>query len=108
LNATLRIEQAFSVPFAYDVVFSRDALDPASPTLVGALGLPSWHDALAIHAASGRLAVLAGLDELREHLGGALTVTLLRGIGEAVEVDEIDAALVEKSVAWMRARAAGS
>ncbi len=77
--------------------------------LVGALGLPRWHDALAIHAAGGRLAVLAGLDEFREHLGGELTVTLLRGIGEAVEVNEIDAALVEKSVAWLRARApAGS
>jgi 3-dehydroquinate synthase len=50
--------------------------------------------------------VLDGLDEFREHLGGALTVTLLRGIGEAVEVNEIDAALVAKSIAWMRARAA--
>jgi 3-dehydroquinate synthase len=77
--------------------------------LIGALGLPRWHDALAIHAAGGRLAVLDGLDEFREHLGGALTVTLVRGVGDAVEVNEMDAAAVEKSIAWMRARAhAGS
>jgi 3-dehydroquinate synthase len=72
---------------------------------VGALGLPRWHDALAIRAAGGRLAVLAGLDEFREHLGGELTVTLLRGIGRAVEVHEMDPALIEQAIAWMRASA---
>jgi 3-dehydroquinate synthase len=74
--------------------------------LVGALGLPRWHDALAIRAAGGRLAVLDGLDEFREHLGGALTVTLVRRVGDALEVNEIDAALVERAAAWLRARAA--
>jgi 3-dehydroquinate synthase len=73
--------------------------------VVGALGLPRWHDALAIRAAGGGLAVLAGLDEFREHLGGELTVTLLRGIGRAVEVHEMDPALIEQAVAWMRAHA---
>jgi 3-dehydroquinate synthase len=73
--------------------------------LVGRLGLPRWHDALAIRAAGGRLAVLGGLDEFREHLGGDLTVTLLRGVGQALEVHEMDGALVEKAIAWMRAAA---
>jgi 3-dehydroquinate synthase len=72
---------------------------------LGRLGLPRWHEALAIHAAGGELAVLAGLDEFREHLGGELTVTLLRGVGEAVEVHEIDRVLVGKAIAWMRAKA---
>ena len=76
--------------------------------VVGALGLPRWHDALAIRAAGGALAVLAGLDEFREHLGGELTVTLLREIGSAVEVHEMDAALIEQAVAWMRASATAS
>jgi 3-dehydroquinate synthase len=73
--------------------------------LLGRLGLPRWHHALAIRAGGGRLAVLDGLDEFREHLGGELTVTLLRGVGRAVEVNQMDAALVEKSIAWMRAAA---
>jgi 3-dehydroquinate synthase len=74
--------------------------------LMGRLGLPRWHDALAIRGAGGALAVLDGVDEFREHLGGELTVTLACGLGEAVEVHEIDAALVERAVAWMRAAAA--
>ena len=70
------------------------------------LGLPRWHDALAIRAGGGRLAVLDGLDEFREHLGGDLTVTLVRGIGQALEVHDMDGALVEKAIAWMRGAAA--
>jgi 3-dehydroquinate synthase len=73
--------------------------------LVGALGLPRWHDALAIRAAGGALAVLAGLDEFREHLGGELTVTLLQEIGRARDVHEMDPALIEQAIAWMRANA---
>jgi len=46
------------------------------------------------------------LDEFREHLGGDLTITLLRGVGQAVDVHEMDARLVEKSLAWMRSAAA--
>jgi 3-dehydroquinate synthase len=75
--------------------------------LMGVLGLPRWHDALAIRGAGGGLAVLDGLDEFREHLGGELTVTLLaRAVGQAVEVHEMDAARVEQAIAWMRASAA--
>ncbi len=74
--------------------------------LVGRLGLPRWHDALAIRAGGGRLAVLDGLDEFREHLGGELSVTLLGGIGRALEVHEMDGALIEKAIAWMRVAAA--
>jgi 3-dehydroquinate synthase len=76
--------------------------------LMGRLGLPRWHDALAIRAGGGRLAVLDGLDEFREHLGGELTVTLLGVIGRALEVHAMDAALVERAIAWMRAAATSS
>jgi 3-dehydroquinate synthase len=76
--------------------------------LVGRLGLPRWHDALAVRGASRRLAVLDGLDEFREHLGGELTVTLLRGVGRALEVHEMDVALVERAIAWLRSAAAAT
>jgi 3-dehydroquinate synthase len=36
--------------------------------------------------------LLKGLQEFREHLGGRLAITLLTGIGQAVEVSEIDLA----------------
>ncbi len=33
--------------------------------------------------------VLKGLEEFREHLGGELTLTMLRAIGAGVEVHEV-------------------
>jgi 3-dehydroquinate synthase len=66
--------------------------------LLARLGFRLWHDALARPGQHGKRAVLAGLDEFREHLGGDLTITLLTGIGRAVEVNEIDTALVEEAI----------
>jgi len=43
---------------------------------------------------SGELVLVRGLEEFREHLGGELTVTLVTGIGRAVEVHEIDTGLL--------------
>ena len=49
--------------------------------LIGRLGLPRWHDALLAPGRGTRPALFDGLDDFREHLGGDLTITLLRGIG---------------------------
>jgi 3-dehydroquinate synthase len=73
-------------------------------TLLGRLGLPCSHPAL-FRRTGGRLDLLAGLEDFREHLGGALSVTLLRGIGVAEEAHEIDEATVESAVAWLGERA---
>ena len=59
---------------------------------VAALGLPMRH---ALFADTKRL--LAGLEEFREHLGGQLTVTMLRAIGHGFEVHELDADLVRRA-----------
>ena len=45
-----------------------------------------------------RLNVEASLEEFREHLGGFLCITLLTGLGAAVEVNEIDMACMQGSV----------
>jgi 3-dehydroquinate synthase len=59
-----------------------------------ALGLPLTHPLLA-----DLDAVSAGLEEFREHLGGRLTVTLLRGIGDPVDVHALDAGTLRDAVA---------
>ena len=51
--------------------------------------------------------MLEGLAEFQEHLGGELTVTLLRALGEGVEVNVMDPDLVSKSLEWLQAREAG-
>jgi 3-dehydroquinate synthase len=69
-------------------------------SLLRRLGLPRAHPALS-ERSGGRLAVLAGLQDFREHLGGDLSVTLLRGIGQAEEVSDLDDAVVEAAVGWV-------
>lgn len=49
--------------------------------------------------------LLNGLTEFREHLGGALTIMLLRKIGEGIEVNRIDEALFVESIALLKRRA---
>ena len=68
------------------------------------LGLRLWHPGLVRPDAGGSLALLVGLREFQEHLGGELTVTLLRELGVGAEVHEIDPDLVRLSLQWLRAR----
>jgi 3-dehydroquinate synthase len=68
--------------------------------LLAKLGLPLMHPALT-ERRGAELAVLAGLEEFREHLGGTLSVTLLERIGRGREVTEIDAAGVEAAFHWL-------
>ncbi|GAB4518446.1 MAG: 3-dehydroquinate synthase [Anaerolineae bacterium] len=46
--------------------------------------------------------VLEGLREFREHLGGKLTIMLLKGIGKGVEVHEIDDELMIESILFLK------
>ena len=53
----------------------------------------------------GGAPLLAGLEEFREHLGGELTITLLRDIGHGEEVHVIDATLMRESLLELERRA---
>ena len=104
----LRHGEAVAIGIALDSRISvlTGRLDEASQqriwdTLAG-VGFPLWHDALADADSDGRLAVLRGLDQFREHLGGELTVTLLEAIGRGVEVHEIDEAAVGEAIVELR------
>jgi 3-dehydroquinate synthase len=70
--------------------------------VLGAIGLPRWEDALATRAPDGRPAVLDGLAEFREHLGGELTITLLTQIGRGIEVHEIDESIMTDCLQWLQ------
>lgn len=68
------------------------------------LGFRLWHPAMEKQETNGVYTVLVGLQEFREHLGGELTITLLSDIGVGVEVHEMNEALVNQSIAWLKAR----
>lgn len=71
------------------------------------LGFNLWHPALlqTVSPDDPRLAVLQGLEEFREHLGGDLCITLVIDIGEAVEVREMDEKLVRRAIDKLQALA---
>ena len=75
--------------------------------LLERLGFELWHDSLEIMEADGRPAVMDGLREFQEHLGGELTITLIEAIGHGVEVHSIDNAHMLAALDWLRDRAPG-
>jgi len=75
-------------------------------SLLKKLGFYLWHPALERRDAEGRWVVLEGLREFREHLGGELTITLLRDIGRGEEVHVMDEGEILRAIAWLRHREA--
>jgi 3-dehydroquinate synthase len=73
--------------------------------LLKRLGFSLWHDQLKQRNAQGRLSLLRGLADFREHLGGDLTVTLLAEIGHGVEVHAMDVEIVGQCIDWLEQRA---
>lgn len=47
-------------------------------------------------------ALIQGLHEFREHLGGRLTIMLLRAIGKGEEVHHLDISLLQKASDWLK------
>ena len=70
------------------------------------LGFKLWHPALEQATPAGRLAVLDGLRDFREHLGGELCITLLDDVGVGIEVHEMDEPLICNAIDWLRQRGA--
>ena len=66
--------------------------------LLEALGFPLYHDLLNEISANGNRVILEGLEEFREHLGGELTITLIQGIGEGIEVHAMDRKIILDAV----------
>ena len=69
--------------------------------LLKALGATLQHAELSSRSNDGQLAIVSGLTEFKEHLGGELTITLLDDIGVGVEVHEMDEDLIEQSIEWL-------
>ena len=95
----LRHGEAVAIGIAIDVRYSvlKGLLPEADGARIErclrALGFSLAHAALADPGV-----LMSGLEEFREHLGGRLTITLLRGIGESVEVHEVDEPLMRAAI----------
>jgi 3-dehydroquinate synthase len=107
----IRHGEAVAVGIALDVVYSRRMgyLDPASADrvlrLIEELGFEVYANELHHLDSGSSLLILQGLEEFREHLGGGLTITLLRGIGQGFEVNEMHPSTVAASIQELEERA---
>jgi 3-dehydroquinate synthase len=103
--------EAVAIGIALDVIYSRKAglLDERSCErilkLLAKLGFDLFACELLGRNARGEFLVLAGLEEFREHLGGELTVSLLKKIGTGVEVHEMIPRRIVASIHELQERA---
>lgn len=72
--------------------------------VIQTLGLDIWAPELDQRDASGRRFIHQGLEEFREHLGGELTVLLIREPGCGQDVHSLDEGLVDACLNDLRAR----
>lgn len=106
----LRHGEAVAIGIALDVIYARNTgllPAPAAERVLGlleALGFDLYTAELHYEDSAGRLLVLGGLEEFREHLGGELTITLLRDLGVGVEVHAMNVPQVVRAMAELRAR----
>jgi len=106
----IRHGEAVAIGIALDTIYSQKIglLDEASAErvlrLLETLGFELYANEL-LHADSeGSLLVLSGLEEFREHLGGELTITLLKAIGKGIEVHEVRLPKVIEAIHELQSR----
>lgn len=103
--------EAVAIGIAVDLAYSvkKGILDAATAqrvvSLIERIGFDTYHPGLLSEGKSGDPAILEGLEEFREHLGGELTVTLVPKIGQKLEVHEMDRDLILAAMEDLRVNA---
>ena len=107
----LRHGEAVAIGIALDCIYAREMGYLAKSEcdrilrLLEKLGFILWCTDLLHTDTDGKPVVIEGLEEFREHLGGRLTITLLKSIGEGFEVNEMNIPKVLDAVYELRDRA---
>jgi 3-dehydroquinate synthase len=101
----VRHGEAVAIGVALDVVYSSAVFGLSNQIvdrtlhLLRDLKLPIYHQLL------DEEIIFEGLEEFRQHLGGRLTLTMLKGIEEMIEVHDIDRSAMQDSIAKLQALA---
>lgn len=72
--------------------------------LIERLGFRLYDEYLSKRSLEGLYTVLVGLEEFREHMGGRLTIPLLKDIGEQIEVNDMDLELLGECIESLQVR----
>ena len=109
----MRHGEAVAIGIALDCIYARDMRFLSAEQcdrilrLLERLGFTLWSTDLLHADADGKLVVIEGLEEFREHLGGRLTITLLHNIGDGFEVNEMNLPKVMDAIHELQERAEG-
>lgn len=109
-NYSLRHGEAVAIGVALDTTYSyltgrllRSEWQRVLDTLKK-LGFSLYVSALSeqLHQPEHPYCLFRGLTEFREHLGGKLTITLLEGIGQGIEVHQVDLSLYKDAISMLQ------
>lgn len=109
-NYRLRHGEAVAIGIALDAKYSvlvgmlKKGMEERICCLLEYLGFNLWNAAIEKRNIHNGLVLIKGLKDFQEHLGGQLTITLLKEIGMGFEVNEIDISIVEESIEWLKER----
>jgi 3-dehydroquinate synthase len=102
--------ESVGIGMALDLIYARrSGLLPAPVAeqilgLLRQLGFTLYTPLLEERGADGRRKIVHGLDEFREHMGGRLTIPMIRAPGDRVDLHSIDPSLVDASIAELKSR----
>ncbi len=102
--------EAVAIGLALDVTYAQRIrlLAPAAAerilALLSAVGFALHHPALTRRGGDGQRLLLAGLEEFREHMGGRLTIPMIRAVGDRLDVHTMDSAQVDAAIDSLEAR----
>ena len=107
---TIAHGEAVAIGMAIDLLYSMrvgilaEDLGQRVLQLIAELGFQLYAPELEIVDSSGQLEVLRGLEEFREHLGGELTITLVEGLGQKVDVHHLRETEILSALQTLRQR----
>lgn len=102
--------EAVAIGLAIDLVYARRSgllvaeVAERAIALLERFGFALHAPELEARRADGHRVVLDGLEEFREHLGGALSIPSIRAPGERVDLHAIEAATLEAAIDELRDR----
>ena len=106
--------EAVAIGIAIDLFYAieinrltRAEVEPIIAALT-TCGFRLWDECLDLRDAHGRRAVLAGLEQFREHLGGELTLAMPDGLGARCDISSFDEAAFERALRQLRAPRTGA
>ena len=95
------IGMALDARYAVNVGFLPQAEADRLIGLLRQLGFSLWHEQLASLDENGLPIVLSGIEDFRQHLGGALCITLVAQMGLGEEVNTINQEAMIEALAWL-------